>query len=151
MRCATSVILLFFFSQLSVASGSNKSDLDQLQGTWKEVSAQYNGVDLPAEKLAGHVVTLVIKGDVLTETTVGQEDQPSRATIRLDPAKSPKEIDTTDKEPDPGQQAKVFLGIYKIEGDTFTECFGRAGVSRPTKFKSTDRTTMVRVFKRANP
>jgi uncharacterized protein (TIGR03067 family) len=132
----------------AVSSDSGHADLEGLQGTWTQTAWEFAGRTIPGDLLDKHRVTLVIKGDTLTETAKGHENEPSSCTIKLNPDKSPKEVDFVDKNPDPGQLPAVFLGIYKLEGDTFTECMSRAGQPRPTEFKSVDKNTQVRTFRR---
>src|SRR5205823_6832459 len=53
-------------------------------------------------------------------------------THKVDPARQPKAIDTTDTAgPFAGQ---TLLGIYEIESDAFKVCFARPGQERPEQF-----------------
>lgn len=62
--------------------------------------------------------------------------------IRFDTTKSPKQFDV---ETVPG---KFYHGIYRIEGDTLTLCFGKRGEPRPTQFGGEGGTTYCVVYQR---
>ena len=49
-------------------------------------------------------------------------------TLKVDPTKTPKEIDATDSE------GKTILGIYKFDKDQFTVCFAPPDKQRPKEF-----------------
>ena len=53
----------------------------------------------------------------------------------MDPSKAPKTIDLAmDQGPEKGNTA---LGIYSVDGDTWTLCLGFAGAVRPERFETT--------------
>jgi uncharacterized protein (TIGR03067 family) len=59
----------------------------------------------------------------------------AEGTHKLDPTKTPKQIDAVrTKGPNAGQK---MLGIYELTDDTFKVCFAPPGkTERPTEFKS---------------
>ena len=66
---------------------------------------------------------------------------------RIDPTKNPKEIDYLFNEG--SNKGKTQKGIYKFDGDTYTDCCSEPGGERPTEFKSTKENGWeIMVFKR---
>lgn len=120
--------LLFVGVTLVAAQGDSQKDLALLQGEWNVVSVEKGGQ-----------TDAKYKGAVRTNTGMNYtlklvEGEPVTGTIKLDATKTPKQIDTM---PAAGRfKGKSLLGIYKIEGDTFTLCFDSEGKERPTEFAS---------------
>src|SRR5262249_7188608 len=80
-----------------------------------------------------------IQGDQIIAIIGGQE---LPATLRLNPAKSPPEIDIVSN----ANKKKVDYGIYKLDGDMLTFCLAVEGSElkdRPTEFKATSKTSIM--------
>jgi uncharacterized protein (TIGR03067 family) len=136
------VALLVLTAWLLVAADAPDKELEKLQGNWTLASLETGD----GQSLSDG--TLTIKGDKY-EARVGEFTV--KATIKVDPSKSPKAIDFTYSEgPSEGQTIK---GIYSLEGDTFK--FYRplqAGEDRPAKIPSEPGPGMLLVvYKRQKP
>jgi uncharacterized protein (TIGR03067 family) len=108
-----------------------KKDLQRFQGNWSLISAQRDGTKLSADEVQKFKLTIQDKAFVLNKDSMVI----SRGTLKLNPARTPKEIDevvTTGP-----NQGKVFSAIYEIDDDQHTICFAAAGKERPTAFSST--------------
>jgi len=103
----------------------SEREKEKLQGTWKSFS--FKGTGLPDNS---KTVTMVFDDDKILVTINGI---PYTYEFALDVDTSPKQIDLT---PMMGM-AKLFQqvdkGIYSIDGDELTVCFG--GQLRPLKFE----------------
>jgi uncharacterized protein (TIGR03067 family) len=115
------------------AGGAKKArpDKEAIQGTWIWVSAEAGGKKKPDGEFKAKQVATVIRGDTMTVRHKGRETQ--SAKYRLDPTKSPKEIDLTIEQ---GDRTFVLKGIYLLEGDSLTICQGGPDDARPKKFAS---------------
>jgi uncharacterized protein (TIGR03067 family) len=101
-----------------------KKEVELLRGTWSaDVRA---GDDTLKQQFA-------IYGDESFEINLGGNHV--NGARKIDPTKNPKEITLT---PDGSKQS--LLGIYKLEGDTLTICFGE---KRPADFKAKGATLWV--------
>jgi uncharacterized protein (TIGR03067 family) len=100
--------LMLLSAGLLITADTPEKELERLQGSWTLVSLETgDGQQLTDGKLT-------IKGDKY-EAKVG--DFTVKATIKVDPAKTPKAIDFTYTEgPNQGETIK---GVYSLEGDTF--------------------------------
>lgn len=110
------------------AKDTPASELAKLEGTWEITACDFAG-----RESSGHVgMRITVTKD---EFAWGNAAVAGKVA-RIDPAKSPREIDYQFTEgPDAGKTAK---GIYKLAGDTLTECCPPPGAdARPTEFKST--------------
>jgi uncharacterized protein (TIGR03067 family) len=111
---------------VSAVADDAKKDSDKLQGKWSVESGQRGGQPAPAELVER--LKFTFEGDKLKVVTGERERE---ATVKLDPSKSPKEIDLK-----PSDGEKALLGIYKIEDGKFHLAIGEPGEERPKEFAS---------------
>jgi RNA polymerase sigma factor (sigma-70 family) len=114
-------------------------DEEKILGTWTVVSFAEGNQKAPAEAIKEVRVTFAADGTM----TVRQADREQEFTYKLDPTTDPKEFSATN------DKGLSVFGIYKLERDTLTVCFGRRS-GRPTEFGSPAGTDVVlEVLKRA--
>jgi uncharacterized protein (TIGR03067 family) len=115
---------------LCPALADDKDELAKFAGTWVGVSAVEDGKEMP--KAQAEALRLTVEGEKYTFKTASTE---AEGTHKLDPAKSPKQIEAVrTKGPHAGEK---MLGIYELTDDTFKVCFAAPGkTDRPTEFKS---------------
>ena len=118
-------------------------DEDKLQGEWTMVSMETLGVKHSEDDVKKY--TLTIKGDRWTVTNA-RTLSPGQ-TFKIDPSKDPKTLDLTIKLVN---QERVSKGIYKLDGDTLTICRTEENGERPKEFKTTAKSGILVVWKRAN-
>src|ERR687894_1347355 len=131
-------ILLVGLIPAAVLRGEDgKADLDKLQGTWEVTSMEMGG---KAIKVFPGKITVTFTGDRMVmdgplAAPEGEKPVPPEFTVKLDPSKNPKAIDTvalTGKFP-----GKTQRGIYRLEGDELTLCLpNQEAEGRPTEFES---------------
>jgi uncharacterized protein (TIGR03067 family) len=121
---------------------NSKKVLEKLQGEWKMESMEVRGKAAPDKLRERYRLTIekdqwVLKlGDPAT----------SGSTIKIDASKKPMTIDLSGKGKGKGLGGS-FRGIIKLEGDVLTFCRVPASQPYPTKFESSDTTTLI-VWKR---
>ncbi len=113
---------------LVFAAQDAKKDADQLQGTWVAQSLVRGGQADPNAK--GD--TLTIQGD---KFSIKMKDGEIKGTVKVDAAKSPKEVEFMITE---GPQQGTALGIYALEGDELKLSLSQPGKERPKSLTSKD-------------
>jgi len=113
-----------------------------IEGTWEMISGEQNGQEEPAEDVQRS--TLEIVGNQHT-VTVG--DAVLKGTHTLDSSQTPMTIDSTDTA---GPFENMSLkGIFKLDDDVLTICFGAPDGDRPAEFTTKDgKATILHVWKR---
>lgn len=113
-----------------------------IEGSWKLIGGEQNGQDEPEEDIQRS--TLEIVGNQHT-VTVG--DAVMKGTHKLDTSQNPMTIDSTDTA---GPFENMSLkGIFKLEDDVVTLCFGAPDGERPTEFTTKDgKAAILHVWKR---
>jgi RNA polymerase sigma factor (sigma-70 family) len=100
-----------------------KPDRELLQGTWTINTLEIDGQTIPGGS------SIRLSENTFVTRSMGAEYE---GTFKLNETASPKTIDMTfTKGPEKGNTA---LGIYKLDGDTWTICLTVTAKERPTKF-----------------
>jgi uncharacterized protein (TIGR03067 family) len=118
-------------------SAQKKGGKNSLDGTWSIVTLTLRGKPAPEEFYK--LMQLTFQGEKLT-ISIADKEQPG--SIKIDPTRTPRQIDLK------GLGPQELRGIYRLEKDTLTICFGDKG-ERPTRFESKpDSGTTLMVLKR---
>jgi uncharacterized protein (TIGR03067 family) len=140
-RFSAWLVVLFALAAAITAAGAQNADGDAklLAGTWVVVAAEDGGKK--AEPLIG--ARVVIAGNTLT-LKIGEPA--GGLHFRLDPTKTPKQIDF-EKSKD-----ETLRGIYALNGDTLKLCFNTGSEKRPATFETTKGSShRLMVLKRDKP
>jgi uncharacterized protein (TIGR03067 family) len=136
MRCAFTITLATLFALVTAHAAPIPKDtrppaqieLDRLEGTWQVTSY-----------LVGGRETITDRNPMFVTFKKGAfswgDSTPSGKIAKIDPTKTPKEVDyTLGSDTNPGQPVRA---IYRLEGDVFIDCFHLSGGDRPKEFSST--------------
>lgn len=106
-------------------------DAASIVGEWVGEKAVAGGKDRPVPEGG---ITFTFTADGKLSVKEGPRERADTGTYTTDPKKNPAEIDII---PPADKKDPTIQGIYKLDGDTLTLCFGRGmGGGRPTKFES---------------
>jgi uncharacterized protein (TIGR03067 family) len=110
---------------MSEQRSASEAELARLQGTWGTASVEVDGSPVPPHLYRD--ARLVVAGDrFVLFNPLPDAGQRLEGSLRLDPAKTPKELDLL---LDGGQ---AFQEVYELEGDTLRVCYPVRGGPRPT-------------------
>jgi uncharacterized protein (TIGR03067 family) len=132
-----------------VLSADDKDDVQKelkaLQGTWKAVALEADGMSLPKTSVPDF--TFVIGADGKSTGKIAKMEY--GATITVDPKKNPKTMDNLHESG--ASKGKKQFAVYKLEGDKLTVCItapGKMESDRPKDFNTKDTANVVFVFER---
>jgi uncharacterized protein (TIGR03067 family) len=108
-----------------------RTDKQAIQGTWKTVSSEMNGVPIVGAK-----GWQTFSAEEVTFVCANGEQGVGKATYKLDPAKNPKEIVMclTVKLKDFAPVDTFSKGIYQLDGDALKICWSVGGAEAPKDF-----------------
>ncbi len=131
MRLTTLALCLTLLAALGAHAGQEKKDRERLQGTWKIVSANTGNADAD-RNLEGRTVKIV--GDTIQTYNHAGESE-GIFSFRLDPTKTPKQIDLSRTRD--GREQTVY-GIYALENGKLRLCWSarKDGGTRPADFNT---------------
>src|SRR5262245_26268476 len=127
-------LLIAVFIFLIQSGEEIKNQKEKLQGTWIQTDGLYTDADLSTGSYKGHALpisTLKVAGDRwMVEIPIPYRKKPNRAegVYILYPNEEPKRIDIK-------RNSMIAHGIYKLDDDNLTICYGMAGkTERPNDF-----------------
>jgi RNA polymerase sigma-70 factor (ECF subfamily) len=133
----TLVALLAFAGTTARAADPAADEVKKLQGEWRVVEVEARGKKAGRDDPDAKGMRFVIKDNELTVRAADGGGAERRKTFKLDPARTPKEIDITSLD---GQEKDTTAAcIYKLEGDRLTICmpyFTEDLSKRPAEFKA---------------
>jgi uncharacterized protein (TIGR03067 family) len=131
-------LVLAWPSRAADDSRPGQTEFKLLDGTWRIISSEKDGVEQPPAELPERWRLTFRAGDF------ERGDGPRGSIARINSKASPKQIDYR-----LAGTAKDVLAIYILEGDVFIECTAPPGAERPKSFTSANGTghTLV-IYKR---
>lgn len=121
-----------------------KAELKALEGTWKAVSMEAAGQQLP---MTGMEFTYIVTADGKAIGKSARGDY--EATITVDPSKDPRTI--VNAHTTGTHKNKKQYGVYKLDGDKWTVAMTAPGAAEsdwPKDFETKGRPVVVFVFER---
>ena len=136
------LVSVVYLASASAVAHAADPDKDELQGVWIATSMEINGNPAPAKEV--EATRFTFKGQKLLYRNSKDGGKEDEGTFKVDPKKSPKQLDITSKD-------KTLHGIYEVKGDELKICFenGDKAENRPKKFATNKEEELVLiVFKR---
>jgi uncharacterized protein (TIGR03067 family) len=116
------------------ADDPGAKEVKKLQGEWRVVEVEFRGQTL--KKDDAEAMQFAVKDNGLTFSNTEKPGRERKKTFKLDPSKTPKELDLTSLD---GQEKDTTAAcIYKLDGDRLTICmpyFAKDRSVRPKEFK----------------
>jgi len=119
--------MTLFFANSANAEDTTKTDVAAWQGKWQAISMETDGKQSPADDLKK--ISLSVQG---TDYTFRNGDFQEHGTYRFLPNTDPRQLDIVVG--DGADKGKVYLVIYRVEGDRLTICLRSDNKQRPTQF-----------------
>ncbi len=126
-RMLAVVVVLVFLAAADNKEEATKLEKAKFEGNWLIVTAEYDGKEIPKDKLKGG--RLHFKDDALVSKGV-KVAKDNECTYSIDPTKDPKEIDIIAKD------GVIVQGIYLMEGNRLKVCCNTRDNGRPKNFEA---------------
>jgi uncharacterized protein (TIGR03067 family) len=140
MLRSTLVMGVIAMGSATTIAAEPKDDLASLQGNWKPLQCDYQGVpQMPADQMKQVTVVFDKNEYYLYFRDKDRNGEPKALVlallnVTLDPTTSPKSIMFEFKDgPLKGQKRH---GIYELAGNQLKLCYGPADKAKPTEFKA---------------
>src|ERR1043166_3666123 len=130
-------VTIVFGGSAGLSGERVSAEAKKLQGEWQAVEIQVKGKTSTKDDSDVKNLRFVIKGDGITIPHPSEEGKERKQTFKVNPAKSPMEIDITSL--DGEEKNKTSACIYKLDKDRLTICipyFTENPSVRPTEFKA---------------
>jgi uncharacterized protein (TIGR03067 family) len=122
-----------------------EQELKRFEGTWRFVSIEVDGEQIPRKFYEKDILTL--KGKQFVSVVTGNT---THGIFKVNPIDKPMTIDLTFSD-GPGKD-QTQKGIYDLEGDTQTICVAKGNQKRPADFTSKPGSgQMIQILKRVKP
>jgi len=148
MRTSTPlVVVVAAFAMLRVVEGAGLDAADELEGSWRVVSASREGAE--AKDLQGHRLSFDRDRFVIRSA---RGEVRYRGTFKVDSTKEPPTIDFQHETQ--ALAGKTWLGVYRLDGNKLRICDNAVDPTqpRPTGFESKPRSGSIDVtFESATP
>jgi uncharacterized protein (TIGR03067 family) len=136
---ATPVVVCLLLASVATAQVGREPkagrDAQDLQGEWQGIDFQTRGITARDMKNRRWIISDDQRIEFYFSSTWFPQE--SNVQFRLDPAKSPKQIDFLIHWRDPNWKDLTLLGIYALDRDRLTICTNYKS-KRPTEFTSTN-------------
>jgi RNA polymerase sigma-70 factor (ECF subfamily) len=137
MPRAALIALFAMIGPTARAENPAADEQKKLQGEWQVIEVELQGKKLTKDDAEAKAMRCVIKDDGFTFSTTAKAGRERKKTFKLDPTKTPKEIDLTSL--DGQEKDQTAACIYKLDGDRLTIClpyFVKDPSVRPKEFKA---------------
>ena len=132
-------VITLFATTCTVFRADDPADAEvgKWQGEWRAVEVEFCGKTLKKDDAEAKAMRFVVKDNGMTFSNTEKPGRERKQTFKLDPSKSPKELDLTSL--DGQEKDKTAACIYKFDGDRLTICmpyFAKDVSVRPKEFKA---------------